>query len=191
MKTIRRRIFKLGTLVVLDAVYHPTGNDSITFFRSRVSRHFVRFFTNFSIQYLKIGSTQIHKIWNIDWQRCFLCILHTWRLSINPFQRNNANTFLDTHAYISEITQHVLTKFCMLIPPSHIIVVAEVYINISKPFRNTRLSRKLLSWEWPSSLTLRTSVIICAALYWLGIGHMWKWRSQGLYIVTKCELRCI
>ena len=104
-------------------------------------------------------------------------------------------TFLDTHAFISETTQHILTKFCMLIPTSLIIIVAEVYVNISKPFRNTRLSRKLLSWEWPSSLTLRTTVITCAALHfvlirWLGIGHVWnltiKWRSQGLYIVTQC-----
>ena len=171
-------------------MYHPTGNDVISYFRSRVSRHFVRFFTNFSIRYLKIGSTQIHQIWSIDWQRCFLCILHACNLSINPFQWNNAITFLDTHAYISETTQHILTKFCMLIPSSLVIIVAEVYVNISKPFRNTRLSRKLLSLEWPSSLTLRTTVITCAVLHfvlirWFGIGHVWnftiKWHSRIIH----------
>ena len=87
--------------------YHPTGYDVISYFRSRVGLHFVRFKKNFSIRYLKIGSTQIHQVWNIDWQRCFLCTLHTWHLSINPLKRNNAKTFLDTHAYISEITQHI------------------------------------------------------------------------------------
>ena len=55
----------------------------------------------------------------------------------------------------------------MLISSSLIIVVAGVYVNVSKPFRNTRLSRKLLSWEWPSSLTLRTTVITCADLYFV------------------------
>ena len=66
----------------------------------------------------------------IDWQRYFLCILHTWHLSINPFQWNNAKTFLDTHAYISETNQHILTKICMLIPSSFFIVVAEVHTYI-------------------------------------------------------------
>ena len=57
LDTIRARITKFGSAVELDERCSRTKFDVTGYFRSPASGHFVNYFSNFSVQYLRNGST--------------------------------------------------------------------------------------------------------------------------------------
>ena len=131
MDTIRARITKFGPEVELDERYSHAKFDVIGskfgpevqlyeryshikfdvtgYFRSPASRHFVNYFSNFSVQYLGNDSTQLHQInWNRRWSSISSTPSSSIMVLAHSVRLYDAKTFSSTPAHISESAQRTL-----------------------------------------------------------------------------------
>ena len=93
LDTIRARITKFRKEVELDERCPHTKFYVTGYFYSPASRHFVNYFSKFSVQYLRNGSTKMHQTWTIDCTQRSIHPFKNWSLLLTPFACITQNRF--------------------------------------------------------------------------------------------------